>query len=208
MKMLRSLSPLACMAFMLAAAAPLAHADVMGTVYINQAPFPAPLTAPPYTGTNASFSVSAIDFNAVAGSGYTINGFLTSHGATVTPGANYTALAGNDLNNTIFDFKGSTYLAAGTYTVTHDDGALLFLNGNMTNVLTPTGSGNPTSAADSFFTIATGGTYGFELDYAEVNGAPAVLDAPFASTPEPSSFILLGSGLIAAAGMVRRRMTA
>ena len=208
MKMLRFLSPLACMAFMLAAAAPLAHADVMGTVYINQAPYNGmPLANPPYSGTNASFSVSAIDFNSHGSTDYTIGSFLTSDGATVTPGANYSALAGGGLNNTIFDFKGNTYLAAGTYTVTHDDGAYLFLNGG-SNVLTPYNSGTPTSAEDSFFTIATGGTYGFELAYTEVNGAPAVLDAPFASTPEPSSFILLGSGLIAAAGMVRRRMAA
>jgi hypothetical protein len=50
------------------------------------------------------------------------------------------------------------------------------------------------------------------IEYTEINGAPAVLDAPFAAvpaqTPEPSSIVLLGSGLLAAVGIVRRRITA
>lgn len=211
---LRVLSVLSCMAAFLAVA-PLAQAGtISGTVYINQAPFTGnPLALPPYTGTHATFNVNQLDFTANAGPGYTIANFLTSNGSVLSnKSANFATVnaanPGDGLDNTIFDFKGSSYLSAGTYTVRHDDGAYLFLNGVMTNVLTPGNSGIPTAAEDSFFTIATGGNYSFELAYTEVNGPPAVLNAPFASTPEPSSFILLGSGLFAAAGVIRRRLMA
>lgn len=60
-----------------------------------------------------------------------------------------------------------------------------------------------------------GGTVGFTLDYAEVDGAPAQLvtdlaltGPPPTVTPEPNSLMLLGTGVLAAAGMVRRRIFA
>jgi hypothetical protein len=55
-------------------------------------------------------------------------------------------------------------------------------------------------------TVATSGVYNFQLYYDETNGPPAVLTGNLGAAPEPSSFVLLRSGLIGAAGMLRRRM--
>jgi hypothetical protein len=204
---------LACVAALIAAAGT-AHADniVSGTVWQNQAPFvnlTTPL-APPVGAAAATFTVNGINFNSNGSTDYTIGSFLTSGGNTVSnPSAGFAGISGNTLNNTIFEFSGTTFLAAGSYNVTHDDGVYVFLNGGP-NVL-PSDSGFPTSADTESFTIANAGNYSFMIEYTEINGAPAVLNAPFAAvpaqTPEPSSIVLLGSGLLAAAGVIRRRIT-
>jgi hypothetical protein len=210
----RTLSLASCVAVLLAAA-PLAHADniISGSVWINQAPFvnlTTPL-APPVGTAAATFTVNGLALNSNGSTDYTIGSFLTSGGNTVTnKSAGFAGIAGDTLNNTIFEFSGTTFLAAGTYDVTHDDGVYLFLNGSNTNAL-PSDSGFPTASDTESFTIATSGNYSFLIEYTEVNGAPAVLNAPFAAvpasaTPEPSSIALLGTGLLAAAGAVRRRL--
>ena len=204
---LRSLLTLPCLAAALGLAG-VAHADIVtGGVYTT-APFPAglsPLETPPGTFLGG-FSIDAINFfSATTGPNYTVLGFLTSNGATVT-GLN-AGVGAMTLDNKELKFTGTTYLQAGvTYTINHDDGVYLYLGGNPIPVVA---SGAPTSPAASTFTVATSGAYSFDLLYAEVNSAPATLNynGPLQS-PEPSSFILLGSGLLAAAGAVRRRLMA
>lgn len=183
---------------------------ITGTVY-STATYPQPLNpsqtpgTTPGTTTYGTFSVNQIDFfggPASSSPSYTVGGFLNSNGsiAVLSPGLNPSM----SLDNTEFQFMGTTYLGAGTYTITHDDGTFLYLNGSNTCTVC---SGSPTTAEVSTFTIGTSGTYSFDLLYAEVNGAPAVLDFPGATpTPEPSTFVMLGSGLMGVAGLVRRRM--
>jgi len=104
-------------------------------------------------------------------------------------------------------FTGFVSLTAGqVITVTHDDGAILYLNGNIV-----INSPGPTAPEASMYTVGSTGVYSFYLLYGEVNGAPATLNFPanfVTVTPEPSTFLLMGSGLLGAAGAIRRRMRA
>lgn len=224
---LRALPVASCLAVLLAVA-PLAHADsVSGSVWQIPVFTNVPVAGSPVYSTTptATFTVSStgagniFNFNSNGTADYTIASFLGSGGDTV----GLSGAGGNLLNSpagcnssnctiaSLFQFTGSTTLVNGTYNFEHDDGLLLYLGSNLA-----INEGGPTSAVNTPFTVcasgcnAVAGTYGFTLDYAEVFGAPAVLvtNLPLTSTPEPNSFILLGSGLFAAAGIIRRRMIA
>jgi len=205
---LRTLLAIPCLAAFLAVAGS-AHASTFtGSVWQNQAPFPAslPSNTSGLGAPAATFDISGINFNSNGSTDYTIGSFLTSGGNSVTnQSAGFAGLSGNTLNNTIFEFTGFTDLVAGqTYNVIHDDGAILYING-----VAVINAGAPTAAETSTFVAAATGTFSVDLLYAEVNGAPAVLTSDLVAatpTPEPSSIILLGSGLIGVAGLVRRRM--
>lgn len=198
---LRALLAMPCLAAVLAVGG-VAHAvTISGSVYTT-APFPAPLSplqSPPGTFLG-SFTTDNINLFGAGGSAYTVGGFLASGGGTVSGLA--PAVASMSLNNTELTFTGTMFLTAGTtYTINHDDGVFLYLNG-----VQVVASPGPNMAIPSTFSVGTSGAYSFDLLYAEVNNAPATLniDTPFVA-PEPSSFVLLGSGLVGFAGMVRRR---
>jgi PEP-CTERM motif len=206
----RNLSVLSCVSALLAIA-PLAHADtVSGSVYVGGTTGAIPATLPP-GAPSATFLLGSVGnpFN-MSTANYTISGFLTSGGDSLlyTSGA---GVGGTTLDNTLFVFSGFIDLAPGNYSVTHDDGVIVTVGG-VTEIDAP----NPTSQEHSTFHVSTDtGLVPFEIEYAEVDGAPAILQASGGSfgtfgitpTPEPSSFVLLGSGLLAAAGMIRRRMS-
>jgi hypothetical protein len=199
-------------------------ASVSGSVWEGATSYPSSLspTAPSGTPT-ATFTVSGVGdlFNFVSGGSndltadptYTLGGYLTSGGDSVAY-ATGSGSAGDSINNDVFQFTGTTYLAAGTtYGITHDDGMYLFLApvSSPTSFTEAINSGSPTSADLSNFSVGTSGYYDFNLLYAEVNGAPAVLSGTLGNlspTPEPSSLMLLGTGLAGLAGVVRRKLTA
>lgn len=195
---------------------------VSGSVWENSTSYPNTLsTTPPSGSPTATFTLGGTGdiFNFVSGGSndltadptYTLGGFLTSGGDSLTFQTGSTA-SGDSINNDTFQFTGTTYLTAGTtYTINHDDGMYLFLTGNGLTNYEEIDSGAPTSNDPSSFTVAVTGFYSFDLLYAEVNGAPADLYGTLgtiSSTPEPSSIMMLGSGLLAGAGIIRRRIKA
>jgi hypothetical protein len=209
----RALSLAACMTVLLAAAAPLAHADIFSAIVYQNIPDPgnaADLANQSGALASASFSIGAlgIDFTSPP-SPYTIAGFLNNPTfSNQVNGFNPNGIS----NNIELVITGSLFLNAGSnsFVVGHDDGAVLNIAGfgNVVNAPGPSGFSN------SPFTVnaASAGMYNFSLEYTECCGAPADLlfvvnNAPIGATvPEPSSFVLFGTGLFAAAGIVRRRI--
>jgi hypothetical protein len=115
-------------------------------------------------------------------------------------------------NNTYYVFTGSIFLNAGVndFTIEHDDGLTVSLDGGIGEVLDDPG---PTAAVSTPFDITapTAGVYKYTLDYDECCGPPAVLQfaypsgVPVGSTPEPGTWALLGSGLLYLGTRARRR---
>ena len=196
------------------------NAQITGLEWNNwSANVPALGSQPAASAANLTFSATAIDFcEGQTGTGactppnnnYTLAGFLGSQGgASGVTGATYHNAAGTDtLDNTLWEFSGTALFTTGeVFNVGHDDGTQMYING--VNVLSDPG---PTSFVLQNFTY-TGptGDFSFNFLYGETSGAPAVYETNLESggnVPEPGSFVLLGTGLLAAAGAVRRRLSA
>lgn len=108
-------------------------------------------------------------------------------------------------------YTGSLTYAGGTLSVSADDSVSAYLNGTF---LGSTGSASYNTPFT--FNIAPGtyfnGLNTFTFNVTNVNptnvsGGPTNFDfKATAATPEPSSMVLLGTGLLSAAGMIRRRI--
>lgn len=150
---------------------------------------------------NATTTVGSINFSTGDSTSTTVDQWLgTSIGG---------ATGSHLLNNSVFEFTGSTFLNAGdnTFIIPHDDGMEISINGTIV-----ASSPGATAAVNTPFTVnvPTAGSYNFDLGYGECCGGPAVLSFTVNSRtvggiPEPASWAMMIVGMAAVGGALRSR---
>jgi hypothetical protein len=164
----------------------------------------------PATIPDVVFDVdSPLNFGSVdLGRNSTIGTWLENAGAThiiENTSGTLDAPMDNGTQGTLLEFSGTVTVTSGqTFTVAHDDGVTLLIDGQDIGL-----SSGPTSPVTSTATY-TGptGTVPFQLVYAECCGGEAVLQVnlPFTSAvPEPETYAMFMAGLGLMGFLARRR---
>lgn len=211
-------------------ALPIAHADTFnwGTVNFtvwtgSGIPDTATLAVAPASTPTATFTYSGpLDFvnnNLQAGSN-TWEDFLTSDetnlgnlsdissysGETYSTFLASTMSTPGETDNSYVEITGTYNVGAGTYvTLSSDDGSSLYINpsGSSSTALISMPGPQDLQTENA---LLPSGSNSFTLVYDESNGAPA--DLQMSATPEPSSLLLLGTGLLGLAFVAFRKAKA
>jgi len=166
---------------------------------------------------DAIFTVSGpINWFAAGGSTNQIGSFLTSAGGTISgfssPDSKYSSQAAfeaqvmsvsGDATTSFFKITGSGSFSGGS--VTHDDGASLYLDGNFAS---PAVSQAGETVAETGTFVTTPGTHTFVLDYVEGNGAPSQLTFATTGVPEVSTWGMMILGFFGIGFVAYRRRDA
>jgi len=222
---------LTAFAFMVLAFATSAHATYTGLSWVvpgTDTPWLGGTLAPnpilfPTTGLDATFTSTTVNFMNGPGSG-TLRNFITSDaGATI--GSCTTATVGavtyncnTDVISTgtegtqtattygqIIELTGTeTFVGATTYSITHDDGIVVSLDGTVV-----INSGVPTVSPTTNTFTTTSGTHAIVIEYAECCGNPAILTSNLPSNattvPEPGTLALVLGTLLTGGGLLFRQ---
>lgn len=173
------------------------------------------------TIASAQFTSSGINFQ--SNSNEALATFLN-----ITPGDFTNQMNGFNPNSGTFNnielvVTGQIFLNSGSnsFVIGHDDGIALSIPGigsgtcsDVSDLITTCSQAGPTSFSNSPFTVTNPGASGnfdFTLYYTECCGAPADLlfqvnqQTVGGQVPEPTSMMLLGSGLVGIATKLRKR---
>ena len=166
---------------------------------------PAPGAA--ISGTEcATFQSTTISFTNGNGAGNTIGSFLNSTQAIIGSVTYLNGFgSGSNLDFSVLSFTGSAYFVNGqTYSATHDDGTVLTVNG-VTVINSP---GATAQRTDTFVFSGPTNNYNFAYNYSEAQGASIyATNATVSPVSEPSSLVILGTGLISGLGIFHHRRT-
>jgi len=228
MTSISNLFRIAACAVMVLTLATSAHATYIGLSWVvpgTDAPWLGGTLAPnpilfPTAGLDATFTSTSVNFMNGPGSG-TLRNFITSDaGATI--GTCTTATVGavtyncnTDVISTgtqgtqtattygqIIELMGTeTFVGGTTYSITHDDGIVVSLDGTVV-----INSGAPTASPTTNTFTTTSGTHAIVIEYAECCGNPAILTSNLpANVPEPGNLVLVMGTLLTGVGLLFRR---
>jgi hypothetical protein len=162
------------------------QASLSGSVYQNQDGSGNTDVAPTGSAT-ATFTVSGLPLtfdSRTAGNGYTIGGFLATGGASGITYADAINTPNATMDNVSIVLTGTLSVYTGEiFNTVQDDGLSVTIDG--TEWLDQPGPNSPTP--HSFVYGGPTGLESINVDYAEIDGPPAVLE--LAAVPEPTTVI-------------------
>ena len=186
-----------------------AHANtISGSVFCNLSDAeasntPVPGLSPTSGTLCATFESTGIDFTNTGPN--TIGNFLNSNNLILGDIHYLNGFsADSGLDYSLFQFTGFGAFQNGqTYSATHDDGTVMTVNG-----ATVINAPSPTPArTDTFTWTGDSGNYNFAYDFTEEAGSTVYYtDATNSPVPEPTTALLLGSGLAMALSLHRRAL--